>query len=95
MASRRNTSPLCEPSAGLFVVASLITSLILITAWAALGIERSDGESPDRNNDAGQSYWSPTTLAAAAVLPSGHHAADSHLDSAELRPRLRSGANEL
>jgi hypothetical protein len=99
MASRRNHSLLCEPSAGLFVVASLITSLILISAWTALGIERGDGGFPDRNNDAGQSFWSLTTLAASAVLPARYHLADSRTDSAEppdsAESGLRQGANEL
>ena len=51
MASNRNHSLLCEPSAGLFVVASLVTSLMLISAWTAVGIERRDGELLEANND--------------------------------------------
>ena len=92
MTSRRTHSLLCEPSAGLFIVACLITSLIMITAWTALGIERGDGESPDRNNDAKQSLWSPTTLAAAAVVPSRYQPADSQSGSAKSGSRISGAA---
>ena len=84
MAPSRNGSLLSEPTEP-FILASLLTTLILLVAWAMVDLERRGEVSQRGADDAGQASWSPTTLAAAAVVPNSDHAARTPTFSFQLR----------